>query len=91
MQAAAGRGAEICVCASVRAHMLAAQGQGGHKVAALHCWHVVCVLKTHYCHKPAAYFFRHLRVAPRHCLVNGFAEVVKGLVLCKIHWFLATM
>lgn len=39
-------GAEICVCVGVRAHRLAAEGQGGHKVAALHCWHVVCICKS---------------------------------------------
>lgn len=27
----------------VCAHRLAAEGQGGHKVAVLQCWHVVCI------------------------------------------------
>lgn len=29
------------VSVRVRAHRLVAEGQEGHKVAALHCWHVV--------------------------------------------------
>lgn len=41
-----GEGAEICVCADERAHKLAAEGQGGHKVAALQCWHVVCICRS---------------------------------------------
>lgn len=43
MQAAVGGGGEICVFAGVCAHRLAAEGQGGHKVAALQYWHVVCI------------------------------------------------
>lgn len=44
-QATVGRGLKY-VCVGVRAHMLAAEGQGGHKVAALQCWHVVYVCKS---------------------------------------------
>lgn len=46
-------GAEACVCLGVFAY--AAENHRGRKVATLQCWHVVCVLETHYCTNPLPY------------------------------------
>lgn len=44
--AVGGGGRSVCACVGVCAHRLAAERQRGHKVAALQCWHVVCICKS---------------------------------------------